>query len=363
MSTIQDYIHNLATTYSESDIVSQLTERDFLAALALNKSMSHDCDMQCMFRENDAYKQDSDGFIDREVGQFGTRRRIFYESQAQSLYRLAQRYRDAQEPDEAAHPFHQEMASMKARFAVCLPLVSDDPDTELSPEERESFRSKLSFCLAYGKQLPQKSDAIRYIKPSPFHNEQGLGVFYQQLISNHRASASTAPSTEVQIHDAGMALRASSFYQEAPPEIQRAIQHVAEDLINGVDPEHSNYLTGASLLGTFGGDVASLIALYGGAEAASALGLGGLVGVIVGFGTYAAIDYSYHADSVRLHMYNYSSPIECDEATFGENMATDQKCFGYTAFDLGAGLYQGFPDAPQSERMRLINQYPNHVIR
>lgn len=105
MSTIQDYIRNLATTYQEPGRVSELTEKDLLADIALRKSMSG-CfgELRCGISELHDYHSHPDLYIDLALGEPGSRMRVIYGTLATRLHHLIQAFQKPklQKPEQCS---------------------------------------------------------------------------------------------------------------------------------------------------------------------------------------------------------------------------------------------------------------------
>ena len=117
--TIQKIIRDVAMTCRENPTkeAPELTAKDFLAELALNKSMSKpECEMRCMFAQHDSYKKDPDNLIDRELGFSGSAERARYEDQANALLRVAQKYKGSPDLDRPDHSYRLEVKAAEASF-------------------------------------------------------------------------------------------------------------------------------------------------------------------------------------------------------------------------------------------------------
>lgn len=179
MSTIQNYIQNLATTYQEVDRVPELTEKDLLAHLALEEEMSGCAgDLRCEIGKLARYRENPDRYIDFTFGIRGSEKRVFYEMQANHLYRLAKRYQGTQEPAKTTHPFHQEMQLIKTRFKGCKRLFDKYPVTlssTLSPKAQADFQQAINLCTALAEPAPKETKATQYIRP--FRDEHGRTLY------------------------------------------------------------------------------------------------------------------------------------------------------------------------------------------
>lgn len=107
MTTVGQFIQSSADLYTEHQNKSELTEKDFLAAVALDRRCGQDesfDNYKCIVDFNHR----PDQFIDETLGKDGTESRRASEGIAKKLYELSLRYYNSTDEYRYNHPYQQE---------------------------------------------------------------------------------------------------------------------------------------------------------------------------------------------------------------------------------------------------------------